>query len=121
MTGQTCDALADDYQKATGNQWLQQLGCSLSLFEVATEALKASGSPNDKAAVAKAVSTLNIVTVDGKVQFGAGPVPNVAAMPVLGFQYVKAKSGPFKLDLIITENAGDPNVSIQGPLIPYSA
>ena len=121
LTGQTCGALADDYEKATGNQWLQQLGASLALFEVAAEALKASGSPNDKAAVAKAVSTLNIVTVNGKVQFGAGPVPNVAVMPVLCFQYMKAKSGPFKLDLIITENALDANVAVQGKLVPYSS
>jgi branched-chain amino acid transport system substrate-binding protein len=121
LTGQTCGALADDYEKATGNQWLQQLGASLALFEVAVETLKASGSPNDKAAVAKAVATLNIVTVNGKVQFGSGPVPNVAVMPVLCFQYMKAKSGPFKLDLIITENALDANVAVQGKLVPYSS
>ena len=121
LTGQTCEELAAAYEKATGAQWLQGLGGSHALFEVGLEALKASAAPNDKSAVAKAVAKLDVVTVSGRVRFGAGPAANVAVTPLLSLQYMKAKSGPFKLDMILVDNAGDPNVAIQGPLVPYSA
>jgi len=71
--------------------------------------------------VAKAISTLKTETINGKVQFGAGPVPNVAHMPIVSVQFVKAKSGPFKLDVVQTENAGDPDTAIGGEIVPYSS
>jgi branched-chain amino acid transport system substrate-binding protein len=121
LTGLGGRDLTDGYEKATGNQWNLQLGVGMALFDAATEALKTSGAPNDKAAVAKAISTLKTETINGKVQFGAGPVPNVALMPIVSVQFVKAKSGPFKLDVVQTENAGDPDTAIGGEIVPYSS
>ena len=84
-------------------------------------ALKASADPKDKAAVAKSLSTLNTVTMAGKVDFTSGPVPNVSPGPIIGAQWVKAKPGSkFKLDLVITEHVTDPNVPIEAKLVAYS-
>ena len=38
------------------------------------------------------ISTLNTVTIAGKVDFTSGPVPNVASGPIIGTQWVKAAS-----------------------------
>ena len=54
---------------------------TMSLFDAGFEALKASGNPTDKAAVAKAIATLKTTTIAGKVDFTSGPVPNVATGP----------------------------------------
>src|SRR5215470_2633557 len=35
LTGQTAQSLADGYQSQTGNQWVQSIGSTYSLFEVA--------------------------------------------------------------------------------------
>ena len=84
-------------------------------------ALKNSGTPKTKAAVAKALSTLDTVTVDGRVDFTHGPVPNVAVMPILGSQWLKAKPGSrFPFVNVMTSNAGDPNVPVHAKLLPYS-
>ena len=106
LTGVSGHGLADGYEKATGRQWTQQLGASMSLLDVGFAAIKASGNPKDKAAVAKAMSTLSTPSMVGKVDFTKGPVPNVFATPIIGCQWVKAKPGSkFKLDCVITENA----------------
>ncbi len=121
LTGQTGGALADAYEKATGAQTTPQLGAGLALFDAGAAALKAAGTPKDKAALAKAIATLNVMTVNGRVDFRSGPVPNVAVMPTLGVQYVKAKQGPFKLDVVLIDNTGDSNVPVQGKMVTYSS
>jgi branched-chain amino acid transport system substrate-binding protein len=120
LTGLDGKALADGYEKASGRQWTQQLGASLSLFDAGIAALKASGNPKDKASVAKALSTLQTTTSVGKLDFTKGPVPNVCATPIIGTQWIKATSGKFKLDYVITENAGDRNVPVSAKLHAYA-
>jgi len=122
LTGMTSQQLADGYEKATGRQWEQQLGPSLALIDIGIEALKASSDPNDKAAVAKAISTLKTTSLLGKIDFTSGPVPNVSVTPIIGSQWVKAAAGSkYKLDLVITDNAPDPNVPVAAKLKPYNA
>jgi branched-chain amino acid transport system substrate-binding protein len=122
LTGIGGEELADGYEKASGRQWTQQLGASLALFDAGFDALKASGDPTSKAGVAKALSTLNVTTINGKVDFTSGPVPNVSPGPIIGTQWVKAKAGSrFPLEYPVTENATDPNVPIQAKLRPYNS
>jgi branched-chain amino acid transport system substrate-binding protein len=121
LTGVSGIELADAYEKASGKQWTQQLGASMSLLDAGFEALKASANPKDKASVAKAMSTLSTTTMVGKVDFGKGPVPNVSATPIIGTQWVKAAAGArHKYDYVITENAGDPNVPVAAKLKPFA-
>ncbi|MBN9273251.1 MAG: ABC transporter substrate-binding protein, partial [Mesorhizobium sp.] len=111
LTGVSGAELADGYEAASGKQWTQQLGASMSLLDAGFEALKASSNAKDKAAVAKALSTLKTETMIGKVDFTSGPVANVSPGPIIGTQWVAAKEGSkFPLDYVVTENATDPNV-----------
>jgi branched-chain amino acid transport system substrate-binding protein len=122
LTGVGSEELADGYEKASGKQWTQQLGASLSVFDAGFAALNASGDPTSKAAVAKALSTLKTTTIDGKVDFTSGPFPNVSPGPIIGTQWVKAPPGSkFKLDFPVTENATDPNVPVSAKLRPFNA
>lgn len=122
LTGVSGTELADGYEKASGKQWTQQLGATLALFDAGIAALQKSGAPADKAAVAKALATLNMVTINGKVDFTSGPVPNVSPGPIIGCQWVKAPAGSkWQFDFPTTEHATDPNVPIEAKLRPYHA
>ncbi len=121
LTGVNGEELADGYEKASGKQWTQQLGASMSLFDAGFEALKTSSNPADKPAVAKALSTLKAMTMIGKVDFTSGPVPNVSPGPIVGTQWVKAPAGSkFKLAYPVTDNATDPNVPVSAKLVPFN-
>ncbi|MGD0051945.1 MAG: ABC transporter substrate-binding protein [Vulcanimicrobiaceae bacterium] len=120
-TGLSSRALADGYEHTTGRQWNQQLGASLSLFDVGLEALEKSGNPKNKAAVARAIAGLDVTTIVGQVDFANGPVPNVATTLIIGDQWVKSKPGSkYQFDLAITEHSGDARVPITGKLQPYN-
>lgn len=121
LTGVSGAELADGYEAASGKQWTQQLGASMSLLDAGFEALKMSTDAKDKAAVAKALSTLNTETMIGKVDFTSGPVANVSPGPIIGTQWVAAKEGAkFPLDYVVTENATDPKVPVEAKLQPYN-
>ncbi|RUX07785.1 MAG: ABC transporter substrate-binding protein [Mesorhizobium sp.] len=121
LTGVSGTELADGYEAASGKQWTQQLGASMSLLDAGFEALKASSNAKDKAAVAKALSTLKTETMIGKVDFTGGPVANVSPGPIIGTQWIAAKEGSkFPLDYVVTENATDPKVPVEAKLLPYN-
>jgi len=119
ITGISSAKLASGYEASSGKQWQQQLGASQSLFDAGIAALGQATDPKDKAAVAKAMSTLNVTTTVGKVDFTKGPVPNVATTVLINAQWVKAVSGPYKLDYLVIENAADPNVPVTHKMRPY--
>jgi len=122
LTGVSSKALADGYEKAVGKQWNQQLGATMSLFDAGFAALKASGTPTDRAAVAKALSTLKTVTSVGPVDFTSGPFPNVSPSSIVGTQWLKAKAGSkYKFDYVITENANDRKIPVAAKLLAYNS
>ncbi|SCB39740.1 ABC transporter substrate-binding protein [Rhizobium hainanense] len=121
LTGVSGPELADGYEAASGKQWTQQLGASLSLIDAGFDALKAASDAKSKEAVAKALSTLKTTTIAGKVDFTSGPVANVSPGPIIGTQWVKAPAGSkFALDYVVTEHATDPNVPVDAKLIAYN-
>ena len=123
LTGLSSKQIGDGYTKKTGRQWNQQLGASLSLFDVANAVMKASGNPKDKGKVANAMFHLKVTTPLGPLHWGAGgaknPVPNVVRTPIIGGQWRKV-GGKFPLDFLLVEHADDPHVPIQTKLRPYS-
>lgn len=120
LTGLTSQQIADMYEGETGRQWTQALGPGFALFDAGLAALKASPKPTDKAAVAQAMSTLKVATPLGNLDWTKGPVKNVVTNPIPGGQWVKATSGKFALDEVITENADDPNIPVHARLQPYA-
>lgn len=120
-TGVSGHQLADGFEKTSGKQWSQQLGATLSLLDAGIAALKASANPKDKAAVAKSLATLKTTTMMGQLDFTKGPVANVSATPMIGAQWVKApSSSKFKVDYVLTENAGDASVPVSRKVVPFS-
>lgn len=121
LTGLSGVRLADGYEKASGRQWNQQLGATMSLLDAGVAALKSAGNPKDKASLAKALSGLQTVTMMGKVDFTNGPVANVSTVPMIGAQWVKPVSGSkFKYDYVITENVSDRKIPVAAKLKSYS-
>lgn len=121
LTGLSGVQLADGYERASGKQWSQQLGASLSLLDAGVEVLKTSSNPRDRSSVAKAIASLKTTTMMGTIDFTKGPVPNVSPTQMIGSQWVKAPAGSkFKLDYVITENANDANVPVASKLKPYA-
>jgi branched-chain amino acid transport system substrate-binding protein len=120
ITGLSSAALASGYQTGTGKQWHQQLGATMALFDAGFAALGKASQPKDKAALAKSLSTLNVTTTMGKVDFTSGPVPNISTTPLFTAQWLKATTGPYKLKYVLNENAANPAIPVQAPLIPYN-
>lgn len=121
LTGISSPDLASAYEKSSGKQWTQQLGATMALLDAGFAAVQNSSSPKDKAAVAKALSTLVVTSMIGKIDFTKGPVPNVFNTSIIGTQWVKAPAGSkFKFDYVITENATDPNVPVGAKLLPLN-
>ena len=125
LTGISSAALGAGYTKHTGRYVNQQAGATLALFDVAAAALRASGNPKNKTAVAHAMSTLKVATPVGTLHWGAGgaknPVDNIVTTPIIGNQWRKARKGSrFNLELVVVDHADDHNIPIGGKLIPYS-
>jgi branched-chain amino acid transport system substrate-binding protein len=124
LTGVTCKQLGDGYEAASGKQWNQQLGASLSLFDVAAAVLKASGDPKNKAKVAGTMKTLSVDTIVGHLDwtkpptFAGATIPNVQTTPIIGGQWKQGVS-KWPVDFVICENSSDTNVPIAGTLQPY--
>jgi len=122
LTGVSGTELADGYEAATGKQWQQQLGASMSLLDAGFEVLKTSGNPTDKDAVVKAMASLKATTMVGEVDFTSGPFNNISVVPILGCQWIKAPEGSkYKFDFVTCDNVDDPNVPIQSQLVPYNS
>jgi branched-chain amino acid transport system substrate-binding protein len=104
--------LAAAYEQATGRQWLQPLGLAHALFDVAVHALGTAADPYDRASVAEALSRTRVATVAGVLDWTAGPVPNVAALPLAGGQWL-AGARP---ELVVVSNTRAPAAPIAGEL-----
>jgi branched-chain amino acid transport system substrate-binding protein len=113
----TASQLADAYQSSTGNQWVQSIGSSYSLFEVAKEAFGAVGDPHDKAEVAKALHNVNYSGMCGSINFATGPAPGVGIIPPIGVQWKKS-TGKFPLEMKVVDNSLNPSVKIEAKLEP---
>ena len=109
LTGQSAQQLADEYEKSTGKQWTAPVGISHSLWEVGIGALKAADEPKNNKSVRDSIAKQNIDTILGPLYFGKSPVKNVAVQPLTGGQWRKAKSGPYKFDLLLV-NSGTANI-----------
>jgi len=116
----TASQLADAYQSSTGNEWVQSIGSSYSLFEVAKEAFGAVSDPHDKAEVADALHNVNYTGMCGSLNFAQGPAPGVGIIPPIGVQWKKS-SGKFPLEMKVVDNSLNPSVKIQAKLEPTNS
>jgi branched-chain amino acid transport system substrate-binding protein len=117
LDGQTAKSLARAFQAQTGNQWVQSIGSSYSLFEVAREAFTASSDPHDRQAVASAIHNVNYTGMCGALNFSAGPAPGVAIIDPVGVQWKKS-TGKYPFEMTVVDNSLNNDVPIQAKLQP---
>jgi branched-chain amino acid transport system substrate-binding protein len=112
LTGQSAADLANAYSKASGKQWTQPLGFAHALVEVAVDVLHRTSTPSDPNSVLQALAATQLNTIVGPISWKNGPVKNVAKTPLAGGQWRLAAEGPYKYDLVITENVAAPMVPV---------
>ena len=120
LTGMTAKELADSYQSSTGSQWLQALGSTYSLFEVAREAFTAVDDPHDKKAVAAALHKVNYSGICGPIDFAGGPAPGVGIIKPVGVQWKKG-SGKYPFEMQVVDHSLNSSVPITATFEPTNA
>ena len=122
LTGVTSKQLAAGYTLKSHKQWNQQAGPSLALFDVAAAALKKSGNPHDKNAVANAMKSVKVETPIGVLDWTKkrpGVPYNVVPTPIPGGQWRKV-ANKYKVDFTICEHSDDHKIPVGGKLRPYT-
>jgi branched-chain amino acid transport system substrate-binding protein len=119
-TGLSAKQLADDYQSSTGQQWVQSIGSSYALFEVAKEAFTAASDPHDAADVANALHHVNYSGMCGALNFANGPAPGVAIVDPVGVQWKKS-TGKYPFEMKVVDNSLNSSVQVEAPLEPTNA
>jgi len=120
LTGQSAKALADGFQAKTGNQWVQSIGSTYSLFEVAREAFGAVSDPHDAAEVASALHKVNYTGMCGALDFANGPAPGVGIINPVGVQWKKS-TGKFPYEMVVVDNSLNKAVPTGADLVPTNA
>ncbi|HEX9065388.1 MAG TPA: ABC transporter substrate-binding protein [Streptosporangiaceae bacterium] len=120
QTGLTAKQLADGYQAATGQQWVQSIGSSYSLFEVAKEAFVNVTDPHDAAEVASALHQVNYSGMCGSLNFAGGPAPGVGIINPVGVQWQKG-TGQFPYEMKVVDNSLNTSVQVEANLQPTNA
>ncbi|MGF7234122.1 MAG: ABC transporter substrate-binding protein [Frankia sp.] len=128
ITGASPKQLAADYNKTTGQEWVQPLGFTHALFEVVNRALASVHSIDDKASIAKAIGNVrNLNSIVGPLAFGNGgrstnAVPaNVAKTPLVGGQWrTSTQAGASGYSLYITSNREHSDIALTGRYTPLT-
>jgi branched-chain amino acid transport system substrate-binding protein len=113
----TSKKLSDNFTAQTGKQWVQSIGGTYSLFEVAHQAFSKVSDPHDRQEVANALHAVHYVGMSGPINFSGGPAPGVSITPLLGVQW-KAISGPFPFEMRVVDNTQIPHVKTNARLEP---
>ncbi len=119
LTGESSKDLADAYQAKSGKQWLQSLGSTYSLFEVAQLAFSAVDDPHQKDAVADALGKVSYEGICGPLDFAKGPQPGIGMMRPLGVQWRKGTTFPW--EMVVVDNSLNPDVAVGGDLLPTNS
>ena len=111
LTGESAQALADSYVKASGKQWTATLGFGHAIFEVALDVVKRSADLGDPKAILSAITSTDLKTIVGPINWKAGPVKNVTKTPLAGGQW--HKNGD-KFELTVVANPQHPEIPVAG-------
>lgn len=123
LTGESSQAIAEGFTKATGKQWTQPIGFVHALFEVAADVMKRAKDPTDSAAVVEALAATKLDTLVGPLAWDGANLPpfaakNIAKTPLVGGQWRLRDDGGY--DLVITENKTAPNIPAAGKMEPIA-
>jgi branched-chain amino acid transport system substrate-binding protein len=120
LDGTSASALSDAFQAQTGRQWVQSIGSTYSLFEVAHQAFTRVSDPHNKQEVANAIHTVNYNGMSGPLNFTGGPAPGVAIVPPVGVQWKKG-TGKYPFEMKVVDNSLNRAVKTEADLEPTNA
>src|SRR5215468_10273654 len=109
--------LKNNFEAQTGRQWVQSIGGTYSLFEVAHQAFSKVSDPYNRQEVAHALHAVNYTGMSGPLNFSGGPAPGVSITPPVGVQW-KAISGKFPFEMRVVDNTLNPLVKVSAKLEP---
>jgi branched-chain amino acid transport system substrate-binding protein len=116
LSGETSAALAQAYEAASGGRWLQSLGSTYALFEVAHAALSKGADPHDRNAVAAALGTVSYAGICGPLDLAKGPFPGIGIIRPVGMQWHKGTTHPW--ELVVVDNSLNKDVPVGAPVRP---
>jgi branched-chain amino acid transport system substrate-binding protein len=119
LTGQTAKQLGDSFTQSSGKNWVQALGSTYSLFEVAYNALTQSSDPHNHEDVATKLRSMNYTGMSGPLDFTKGPVPGVAIVKPVGVQWKTGTTFPYEMQIV--DNSANKAVQTTGDLEPTNA
>jgi branched-chain amino acid transport system substrate-binding protein len=117
LDGTPAKALADAFEAKTGREWVQGIGSTYSLFEVAREALTSVSDPHNRPEVANALHNVNYKGMCGPLNFAGGPAPGVAIINPVGVQW-RESTGKFPFEMTVVDNSLNKAVKIEADLRP---
>jgi branched-chain amino acid transport system substrate-binding protein len=120
LTGTSASAFAAAFQAQTGKQWVQSIGGTYSLFEVAHQAFTSVSDPHNRQEVANAIHNVNYNGMSGPLDFAAGPAPGVSIIPPVGVQWKKG-TGKYAFEMKVVDNSLNKAVTIEDNLEPTNA
>ena len=133
LDNQSAGSFAIGYQNTKGNpQWVQSMGSSYALFEVALAAIKKVTNPHNRQALGAAIQAVNLpmsmvgpINMNSKVAnpLLASPAPGIAIIPPVGIQWKKGSKNliggrTYKYSPVVVDNTLNPMVPKNGTLEP---
>lgn len=116
LTGETCQQIADEFEKRTDIQWAGYL-LHYAVFEVVADALKRCTDVDNKETIVDAISKTKLDTLAGPVDFTTEPklgtphpVKNVCRSPLVAGQWVTGTK--YKYDMVVVDNTNDPSIPV---------
>ncbi|WP_298933993.1 ABC transporter substrate-binding protein [uncultured Ruegeria sp.] len=109
LTGISSKQLAEGYTAESGRPWTQPLGFKHALFEVVADVIKRADDLEDPSSIISAITSTNLNTIVGPVNWGDGPMNNVTKTPLVGGQWQKSGDA---YELQIVANSTAPEVPV---------
>jgi branched-chain amino acid transport system substrate-binding protein len=115
LTGESSATFAENYEKASGKPWTMPLGFAEALFEVANAAFSQSETTSSED-LAATMSTMNVDTIVGNLDWSNGPMPGVATSPVTGGQWRLTGDAEYAIEIV--SNVGHPEIPTTSEVEP---
>lgn len=113
LTGVSSKNHGAKYVADTGKPWTATLGFSHAIFEVGLDVVKRAADLTDKASIMEAITSTDLQTMVGPINWKNGPVKNVTKTPIAAGQWQTVDG---QLALKIVNNKQNPQIPVTGEL-----
>lgn len=119
LTQATSAQVAQEYEQRTGRQWIQTLGFSHALIDLAAQVIQQTPSAT-RAGLTETLRRIKARTVVGPLSFvGRMPALNVCSTPAVGGQWLRDANGRWVLQVV--DNTRSPFIPVTAKFSVASA